>query len=200
MLSITKNVRNVFPSLSAALLLLVVFGLIANYLYSKYVIYENINDYIYHSDDQKEKDFSSIFPSRRDIEDYLYDTTILKSYRLYNEVQYFDKENNFFDWTANDKTIDRGKWFISPLIDVRMYNCRWSIDIVYCFSSRMDVYAGPESECSLIGDIKNIFEADSPKLEHIKGDLFNLSAIRKAPFGLPSSSTTLMEIKAKMEK
>jgi hypothetical protein len=58
----------------------------------------NINELVGTTGEAKEKLFTEALPSDRDIEDFLFNTTIVTSHPpIGNDVTYFDNRRNFFD-------------------------------------------------------------------------------------------------------
>jgi hypothetical protein len=171
-----------------------IFATIGVFIYgARHFITQNIDDFFRWPPDKKESFFLETFPSRREIEDYLLNTTILISHPpIGNSVYYFDKDQHTFNWHGNQ--IIKGHWFLYPMIDRRVYNGKWRFDLAYSFCRELDDGSFTEDNCILLGSTSQIF-AGFGELDYAKGDIFDLSNRSKPPFTMPTTAISIEQLR-----
>jgi hypothetical protein len=142
--------------------------------------------------------FSNEPASRKEIEDFLFDATILVSDPPLNSVTYFDKGGNFFEWYANG--VKRGSWSLYPMLDRRTYNEKSRFDVVYSYCREYDDGSLKEDNCFLLESTKQLLSWPGAD-EYERGDIFDLSRRQKPPFDIYGMTRiTLSELRARLSR
>jgi hypothetical protein len=176
----------------AAGLLTLCLGIYVSNTYVRVVRLDNMYDPKYGDRvERRDEYFASDFPSSKDIDSYLLDSTLLFSQPPRgNRVYYFDKDYKFISW--RDGIIEIGKWWTSPSLQIIHFGSRWRVAIVSNFctlsfsmpaDSQRDNCYGVETITSLLGRVST--------REYRKGNTFGLSSDKPAPFELPKSTITI---------
>lgn len=164
------------------------------YFSSRYFIIDDLN-YPELSQDEKSRLFSTTLPSRREIEDYYVDATLLHSHPpIGNYISYFRSDGYFFVWQSNE--LKRGRWSISPLIVRRVYENRSRLGVGYTLCIYFDDGSLFDDNCIFVSDRSHMFVFGSGRIERAKGDIFNMSTRKKAPFALPTTDITIGQMEA----
>jgi hypothetical protein len=158
---------------------------------------ENIDEHFRWSEERKESYFSEAFPSRHEIEDYLFNSTFLTSKPpIGNDVTYFNANGCFFDWHGNE--IKRGNWSLYPIVYRRIYKGKSRIDIIYSLCRELDDGSLTDDNCYLVGRHNMYWR--SGQIDYEKGDIFNLSGRKMAPFDLPETSISVEQMKTAINR
>jgi hypothetical protein len=140
--------------------------------------------------------FSMELASRKEIEDFLFDATILISYPPFNSVTYFDNRGRMFEWSGNE--IRTGRWFLYPMLDRRIYKGKWRFDVVYSYCREFDDGSLKEDNCVLLGSTKQLLSWPGAD-EYARGDIFDLALRQKPPFNIyEMTGITLAQLKVRL--
>jgi hypothetical protein len=141
----------------------------------------------------REEYFSRDFPNAKDIESYLFDSTLLISNPpLGNGVYYFDKDHKYLFWHEN--LIEAGKWWVFPSWQLIRLGNRWRLATVQTFcalsfalptDAQQDNCYFVETTTSLLG------QGHGSEREYRKGNVLGLLSNQQAPFRLPTSAITI---------
>lgn len=181
--------------------ILTVFGVLALAIYLYAYIYDrfrivrldNYYDPKYgYAVDTRDQYFNRKFPSSTDIKSYLADATILRSSEWGNGILYFDKDHRFISW--HDNSIESGKWWSSPELQIIRLRDRWRFAIVQTLCMRFfDKPAIAQQDgCRHVETLGSILsQGRGSRHEYAKGNIFNLADQKPAPFRLPKSEITI---------
>jgi hypothetical protein len=156
---------------------------------------ENLDTY-YFTSAEKEKYFSATFSSYSEIADNLSDVTVVTSHARYGSyVTYFDNNQKFFKWYANE--IYSGYWYLHWFLDELIFRGRWRFVINYSFCMVRDDGLLSEDNCVLVSNKKQVHSLNPRgeyEYEYARGDIFNLSKRQTPPFTLPWGGMTLEKL------
>lgn len=139
---------------------------------------------------REEQHFNQNFPSSSEIKTYLSNSTILHSRPpIGNEVFYFDENYGFVIWYGN--TIEAGRWWLSPRLQLLLLGERWRLAIVqtFCmsFSNRSEI--SQQDTCYSVQTLVSLLaRGRGTRHEYRKGNAFGLAPDKSAPFQLPMNS------------
>ena len=156
----------------------------------------NINELVGTTGETKERLFTETLPSRQDIENFFFNTTIVTSHPpIGNDVRYFDNQGNFFAWHGNE--IEKGRWYTYSVSLTRTY---WGLsreDVAQVFCRELDDGSFTQDNCVMITGVQQLFSYYGTH-EQVVGDILDLSGRQKAPFKLPITEITLSELKVRL--
>ena len=140
----------------------------------------------------RETYFARVFPSSQAINEYLTDATILFSQPPNgNEIFYFNHEQQFVSWRGN--IVSGGTWRLSPSLQIIELDGKWRTAIVQRFCTLMSEMPAnaQQDNCYDVSDIESILSRGlGSRREYKKGNVFDISANKPAPFQLPDSAIT----------
>jgi hypothetical protein len=140
---------------------------------------------------RREKYFSASFPSSREVEKFLQDSTVVySSPPRGNRVFYFARDHTYVLWF--ESVTNDGEWRTFPKIQILILGSRWRVAVVTVFcrsNTKMD-----SRTCSDVENVESILteRVGSVADYYRQGNVFDLSPNKKrAPFLLPSSEITI---------
>lgn len=167
--------------------LAVIFSFIRVYVYSyDHIRFENIDDMYGLPSQLKEAYFIESPPARRDISEYLLNSTIIVSDPpIGSQIFYFDNSGGVINWFKN--TFTRGRWTVDPFLIVQSYGGQWKIKIIYNLCRWPDDRSLSEDSCYLASDSRRIFGISKGRVTRIGGDVFDINNRPSPPASLPTT-------------
>lgn len=162
------------------------------YIFS-FVVVQDLADYHFPSEESKRQYFEAEIPTRREIETYLHDSTILMSYPPNsNSVTYFGADRSMYEWYQNE--ITKGIWWLSPLILKKKYNNELRHGFAYAICRKYEPDLLGDDRCRLVTQKDKILYLLPGSLDYAKGDVFNLSHTKNPPLKLSNKAINITDL------
>jgi hypothetical protein len=149
---------------------------------------------------RREEYFSRDFPTAKDIETYLFNSTLLISNPPRSSVvYYFDSDHKYTLWHAN--LIETGKWWSFSRWQLIRLGDQWRFATVqtFCTVSFAMLADAQQDNCYSVETPSSVFsQGRGTTREHKLGDVFNLSGRTQVPFKLPDVPITIESLLARL--